>query len=183
MKHGMTIFLLLSVQLLFSIEHRDHQSEHRSYAESFGAVEADSAYDTVNDSSAANPKYDATLAKKHGADDYGMKQYILVLLKTGSNQTTDKAFLKEKFRGHLDNINRLVNEGVMIVAGPLGKNDKTYRGIFILNTMTIEEARQLLQTDPAVHAGILDAELYVWYGSAALPEYLEASDKVWKVQP
>jgi len=49
-----------------------------------------------------------------------------------------------------------------------------------LNLSTIEEATKVLQTDPAVHAKLLDAELYKWYGSAALPEYLEASDKIWK---
>jgi len=29
----------------------------------------------------------------------------------------------------------------------------------------------------------LDFELYKWYGSAALPEYIEFSDKIWKVKP
>ncbi len=28
-----------------------------------------------------------------------------------------------------------------------------------------------------------DPELYNWYGSAALPEYLEASDRIWKINP
>ena len=31
-----------------------------------------------------NPQYDAQLAEKLGADDYGMKSYILVMLKSGS---------------------------------------------------------------------------------------------------
>ncbi len=36
-----------------------------------------------------NPDYDSELAKKLGADDYGMKMYVLVILKTGGNNTTD----------------------------------------------------------------------------------------------
>ena len=32
-----------------------------------------------------NPNYDEALAKKLGADDYGMKKYVLVILKTGEN--------------------------------------------------------------------------------------------------
>ena len=32
-----------------------------------------------------NPNYDSTLAAKLGADDYGMKKYVFVILKTGSN--------------------------------------------------------------------------------------------------
>lgn len=127
-----------------------------------------------------NPDYDSTLAKKLGADDYGMKSYVFVILKTGSNTTTDKAFIDSCFSGHMANIVRLVNEGKLIVAGPLGKNDNTYRGIFIFNVNTIEEARKLVETDPAVNSELLEADLYNWYGSAALPEYLEASQKIGK---
>jgi uncharacterized protein YciI len=127
-----------------------------------------------------NPNYDEALAKKYGADKYGMKSYIMVILKTGSNSTTDKALLDSCFAGHMKNISRLVSEGKLIVAGPFGKNDKTYRGIFILNVKTFEEANLLLQTDPTIQTKILEAELYNWYGSAALPAYLEAADKVWK---
>lgn len=132
---------------------------------------------------AQNPNYDSTLAKSLGADDYGMKGYTLVLLKTGSNRTTDRDFINKCFTGHMSNINRLVELGKLIVAGPLGKNDKTYRGVFILNTTDLKEAEEMLQTDPAIKERLLDAELYNWYGSAALPVYLDASDKIWKVKP
>ncbi len=138
----------------------------------------------AKDAANGNPNYDKALAQKLGADDYGMKAYILVILKTGTNQTSDKSVITESFRGHMANINRLVKEGKLIVAGPMGKNDKTYRGIFILKDIaTLDEAKELLQTDPAVKAGILDVEVYNWYGSAALPEYLPFSDKIWKSQP
>lgn len=130
-----------------------------------------------------NPNYDTELAEKLGADDYGMKKFVLVLLKTGTNQSTDKKMKDSIFSGHMDNISRLVKENKLIVAGPLGKNDKTYRGIFILDIATLEEAALLLQSDPAIKANFLDHELYNWYGSAALSEYLEASDKIWKINP
>ena len=130
-----------------------------------------------------NPNYDSTLAKKLMADDYGMKGYVLVILKTGTNKTDDKKFIDSCFKGHLKNIGRLVDEGKLIVAGPLGKNDNSYRGIFILNVSTIDEANELLQTDPAIKEKLLDTEVYKWYGSAALPVYLEASDKIWKSKP
>ena len=127
-----------------------------------------------------NPDYDSTLAKKLGADDYGMKSYVFVILKTGSNATTDQALIDSCFAGHMANIGRLVNEGKLIVAGPLGKNDNAYRGIFILNVPTIDEAQKIVQTDPAINSKLLDADLYKWYGSAALPEYLEAALKIGK---
>lgn len=130
-----------------------------------------------------NLSYSKALADSLGADDYGMKQYVLVILKTGSNTTTDKNKLNEYFRGHMENINRLANEGKLIVAGPLGKNDKAYRGIFILDAKTVEEAQKMVGADPAVKAKIFDVELYPWYGSAALPVYLETHRKIEKIKP
>ena len=128
-----------------------------------------------------NPNYDAELAQKLGADDYGMKTYVFVMLKTGSNTSTEKEPRNLAFKGHMDNIGRLVEEGKLIVAGPMGANDNNCRGIFILDVATLEEAEALMQTDPAIKANYLKPEMYLWYGSAALSEYLEASDKVWKV--
>ena len=125
----------------------------------------------------SNPDYDPVLAEKLGADDYGMKSYVLVILKTGSNTTTDKAFIDSCFTGHMTNIHRLVELKKLIVAGPLKKNINTYRGIFILNTSSLEEAEALVQTDPAIKENLLEADLYNWYGSAALPEYLSVSAK------
>ncbi len=130
-----------------------------------------------------NPNYDAKLADSLGADAYGMKKYILVILKTGENTDKNQAKRSKSFTGHMTNINRLVKEKKLIVAGPIGKNDNSYRGIFILDVPTLDEAKLLLQTDPAIKNKYLAHELYEWYGSAALATYLEASDKIWKVNP
>jgi uncharacterized protein YciI len=127
-----------------------------------------------------NPDYDSLLARKFEADDMGMKKYILVILKTGTNNTTGKKLQDSLFAGHMANIKRLVKINKLVVAGPLMKNEKTYRGIFILNVRTTEEARILLDTDPAIRENLLAADLYEWYGSAALPAYLDISDKIWK---
>lgn len=142
--------------------------------------QAKSTIDTAN----SNPQYNKTLAEKLGGDEYGMKSYFFVILKTGSNKTEDKKLISESFGGHMNNINRLVKEKKLIVAGPFGKNDKHYRGLFILNNVkTIEEAKELLLTDPAIKNGLLDFEIFTWYGSAALPEYLPFSDQIWKANP
>jgi len=127
-----------------------------------------------------NPKYDKALADSLGGDEYGMKPYVLVILKSGTNKTADKATVDSLFNGHMANINRLVGEGLLVVAGPLQKNEKSYRGIFILNVKTIDEANKLVRTDPAIQAKLLDTELYVWYGSAALPLYLKSHELVEK---
>lgn len=125
-----------------------------------------------------NPNYDKALAQSLGADDYGMKMYVLAILKTGSNTTMDKAKSDMAFQGHMNNIGKLVASGKLVVAGPFGKNDDNYRGIFILNVKTIAEAEQILLSDPAIQDQLLEAELYQWYGSAALSEYLKIHDRI-----
>lgn len=127
-----------------------------------------------------NPAYNKALADSLGGDDYGMKMYTLVILKTGPNTTAGKAKTDSLFRGHMNNINRLVASGKLIVAGPLAKNEKNYRGIFILNAKTTEEAIGLLETDPAIKEKIFNVELFGWYGSSALPLYLKFHEQVEK---
>jgi uncharacterized protein YciI len=126
--------------------------------------------------------YDEKLAKSLNADDYGMKQYVFCILKTGNNTTATKEERNKLFEGHMANINRLAKEGKLIVAGPFMKNDKNYRGIFIFNVNTIEEAQALVATDPAVKANIFEVDLTLWYGSAALQEVSKMHDKVAKAK-
>lgn len=130
-----------------------------------------------------NPKYDSSLAKVLGSDNYGMKNYIFVILKTGENKTKNKAFIDSCFTGHMANINKLAQSKKLVVAGPFGKNESDLRGIFILNVSSIAEAQDLLESDPAIKEGLLTAQLTPWYGSAALSEYLEIHDKIWKEKP
>ncbi|SRR5581483_4638650 len=125
--------------------------------------------------------YDEALAKRLGADERGMKNYVLCILKTGPKDaeiTGDQR--KEIFNGHFANIRRLGDEGKLLVAGPFGKNDKSYRGLFIFNVATIEEAEKLVELDPSVKAGVFVAELTPWYGSAAMMIVPETHRKIEK---
>lgn len=126
-------------------------------------------------------KYDSALAKKLNADDYGMKNYVFVILKSGSNISQNKEARDSAFNGHLKNIQRLANNNKLVVAGPFGENNEGFRGIFILNTGSIDEARDLLKTDPAIKANYLKPELYLWYGSAALQETLKIHATIQKL--
>ena len=85
------------------------------------------------------------------------------------------------FHGHLTNIGRLAKNGELVVAGPFGKNEK-YRGLFILNVTNFEDAKKLLQTDPAIKANLLEPEMYLWYGSASLQEILPIHSKIQKLK-
>jgi len=138
---------------------------------------------TLAFSQTSNQSYDSTLAKRLGADEYGMKMYVFAVLKTGDNKTENKAFIDSCFSGHLQNIRRLAEKKQIVVAGPFGKNNNQFRGLFILNVEKIEDAEMLLKSDPAISSNLLKAELYPWYGSAALPEYLPFHDKIWKSNP
>ncbi len=140
-------------------------------------------FSLVLNAQTTNSNYDSTLAHKLNADDYGMKKYVFVLLKTGSNTSAAKSFSDSCFASHLKNIDALAKEKKLVVAGPFFKNDKSWRGLFILNAESTDEAKKILETDPAIKNELLRAELFMWYGSAALPEYLDASDKIWKKQP
>lgn len=138
---------------------------------------------TVATAQENNPKYDAALADSLGADEYGMKSYVFVLLKTGSKTEENPEKRAELFRGHMENIGRLVESGELVIAGPMGKNDHAYRGIFILNVDSVEKAEELLQTDPAIAAGLLEPVVVPWYGSAALPTYIDTHRKIEKTAP
>ena len=115
------------------------------------------------------PVYDAALAKKLGADQYGMKKYVMAFLKKGPNRLQDSAARMQLQMAHLKNITRLADEGKLVVAGPF-MDDQPIRGIFIFNVETLEEAKKLTESDPAVKAGSLIMELHPFYCSAALME-------------
>lgn len=111
--------------------------------------------------------YDAELAQELGADDYGMRQYVMAFLKAGPNPSADSTEAMELQRAHLDNISRMAEEGDLVLAGPFMDSGEI-RGIYIFDVQTVEEARKLTETDPAIQSGALEMELHPWYGSAAL---------------
>jgi len=126
--------------------------------------------------------YDELLAEELGADDYGMKQYVIAFLKSGPNQSMDSTRAANLQRAHLDNIKRLAEEGRLILAGPfIGSGE--LRGMYVFDVRTVEEARELTETDPAIEAGRLEMELYSWYGSAALMEVNNLHTRISKTNP
>jgi uncharacterized protein YciI len=116
---------------------------------------------------AAEPAYDADLARSVGADERGMKSYVLVVLKTGPTRVPAGPERDEMFKGHFANIERLANDGKLVLAGPFDGVDG-WRGLFVLAVPDIEEARRQVATDPVVMKGEMVAEYHKYYGSAAL---------------
>ena len=125
------------------------------------------------------PAYDAALAASLGADEHGMRQFVLVILKTGPNKMSDAEGRKKMFAGHFANMERLAAEKKLVLAGPLdGKEGR--RGIFVFATPEIEEARKLVATDPVIVHGEMVAEYHKLYGSAALMMINDVHNKIQK---
>jgi uncharacterized protein YciI len=132
-------------------------------------------------SSAAFAQYDAALAARLGADEYGMKKYVLVLLKTGAGKASPEERQKA-FAGHMANIKTLAAENKLVLAGPMMSNPQNLAGIFVFNTDNLDAAKAMLAGDPAVTANLLEPEMYVWYGTAALQEVPAEHSKIQKQQ-
>lgn len=122
---------------------------------------------------AQNTMYDSVMAKKAGADDYGMKSYVLAFLKTGDGKITDKNKINTLLMDHLKNIGKLAAEGKLVLAGPITGENRGLEGIFVFNVRTVAEAEALGQSDPAVKAGLFSIEYHPWYATAALMEIPE----------
>ncbi len=131
---------------------------------------------------AQNPTYDKALAKEVGADEYGMRKYVIAFLYRGDRVAEYTEEQRTGFQaGHIANINRLVKDGKMVMAGPFFGNEEL-RGLFFFAVESLEEAEHLTSSDPAIKAGVLRMELKEWYGSAALMLMVDLHSKVAKVE-
>lgn len=129
------------------------------------------------------PAYDAELARRYGADERGMRQYVLVVLKTGPTPVTDPEKRKAMFAGHFANMERLGKEGKLVLAGPFEKNAEGWRGLFVFAVADVEDARALVATDPVVIHGEMVPELHPWYGTAAVMAINEIHPKLQPPKP
>jgi uncharacterized protein YciI len=120
---------------------------------------------------------DPDLAKQLGADDRGMRNYVLVILKTGPHRVPDGPVRDEMFEGHFANIKRLAAERQLVVAGPFG-DENEWRGMFIFAVETPEEAASLVATDPVIKSGEMVAEYHRLYASAALMSVAAIHEKI-----
>jgi uncharacterized protein YciI len=160
------LFLPLGLFFIFSSCDVNSTNENENVSEDNTISNVENAFDSV-------------LAKELGADDYGMKVYVMAFLKSGPNRSHDSATAANIQRAHLDNITRMAEEGKLVFAGPFMDNFDV-KGIYIFDVETIEEARELTATDPAVQSGRLEMELHPFYGSAALKMVNELGKKVAK---
>lgn len=113
------------------------------------------------------PSFDKALAAELGADEHGMRRYVLVILTTGPNRKPDGPERDAMFKGHFANMQRLADEGKLALAGPLD-GVQGRRGLFVFAVDSIEEAKALAATDPVLIEGEMVAEYHQFFSSAAL---------------
>lgn len=114
---------------------------------------------------------DALRQASRGVDEMGMKPYVFAMLQTGDTTARPDSVLSALFAGHMANIERLAEEGKLVVAGPfydVPRAPESWRGLFVLNTADTAEARVWVDQDPAVQAGVFDVVLAPWFSSGAL---------------
>jgi len=91
-----------------------------------------------------------------------LTQTFLAFLMRGEKWTPEKTPATEEIqKGHMANINRLAEMKKLIAAGPFG-DDGRLRGIFVFRVGSLEEAKTLTATDPAIQAGRLAMDIHPW---------------------
>ena len=100
------------------------------------------------------------------AESMGMAIYHIFLLKKGltwsPESTPEISALQEE---HLANYKRLADLGKLVLTGPFLDSFATsgeIRGMGVLKTDTLQEAQELIETDPMVKVGRLIFELHAW---------------------
>lgn len=102
----------------------------------------------------------ANAQDEHGnPPDEIIKYYFIELISNPDRPDLPKAQVDSIQREHMKNINQMVVDKQLMLAGPFENGG----GIFIVNVKTLEEAEALVSRDPAVKSGRLLTEVRPWY--------------------
>jgi len=133
----------------------------KSAEEAKGWLDADPAVANGHVTPELHPWWSEDVMKKTATPMKLTTAYLAFLVR-GDQWSPEKTPQTEEIQaGHMANINRLAEMKKLVVAGPFG-DDGTLRGIFVFKVETLEEARALTLTDPAVKAGRLALDLHPW---------------------
>jgi uncharacterized protein YciI len=103
-----------------------------------------------------------------GPGGYEMTTYYVGFLLRGPKWTSERTPETDRIQAaHLANIQKLAQEGKLLLAGPF-TDDGDLRGMFVFRVGSLDEAKALAGTDPAVQAGRLKIELHPWYSAKGI---------------
>jgi uncharacterized protein len=89
-----------------------------------------------------------------------MPKTFVVLYTPGTAWLPDKPVWEQPLRAHGEYMKQLYDTGKMTQGGPYTDNGG---GLTILSVEDEAEAQQIIEKDPAVVHGIMNAELHPWY--------------------
>jgi len=100
-----------------------------------------------------------------GPGGFEMTTYYVGFLYKGPKWSPERTAETEALQNaHLANIQKMAQEGKLLVAGPF-LDDGDLRGLYIFRVASMAEAESLAATDPAVRAGRLKLEFHPWYAA------------------
>ena len=95
--------------------------------------------------------------------EHKLIQFQMAILKKGPAWESTKVEERNAtLQKHLANVIALLDSGKAIIAGPF-KDETDLAGIFIFRAASADEARAWVDTDPAVKAGLMIAEIHPWW--------------------
>jgi uncharacterized protein len=99
---------------------------------------------------------------------YEMTTYVAGFFHRGPNWTAQETGETRRIQeGHLANFRKMAEAGKLIVAGPFSDHGDL-RGMLIFKLDSVDEARLLMDADPAVKSGRLTLDLHPWFAAAGL---------------
>ena len=108
------------------------------------------------------------LATAESKPQYEMTTYVVGFFHRGPNWTAEQTEETRRIQeGHLANFGKLAEAGKLIVAGPFGDNSDL-RGMLIFKLNSVDEARTLMDADPALKTGRLTLDLHPWFAASGL---------------
>jgi uncharacterized protein YciI len=100
-----------------------------------------------------------------GPGGWEMTTYYVGFLYRGAKWTPEETAETRKLQeAHMANIRRMGAEGKLVIAGPFADSGDL-RGLYVFRVGSAEEAKALVESDPAVQAGRLRFELHPWYAA------------------
>ncbi len=100
-----------------------------------------------------------------GPGGFEMTTYYVGFLYRGAKwtpgETPESRQLQE---AHMANIQKMAAAGKLVIAGPFMDNGDL-RGLYVFRAASADEAKALVESDPAVKAGRLRFELHPWYAA------------------
>jgi uncharacterized protein YciI len=99
-----------------------------------------------------------------------MANYQFGILRRGPAWTPVRTPVTDSIQaGHMANIRRMSEEGLLVAAGPL-LDGGNLRGVFVFRDDSLVRLRALVARDPAVQSGRLVLDLYPWVAPAGIGE-------------